>query len=236
MDLLTTFKILGRRWYVWVPIVAVTAIALIGLYPRLHPEYEATGSVLLLAPATTTESVQGKPETVRVNPLLQSNPWLPNTAEILAVYASTSAVRHNIEAQGDVVDYTVTVDSRAPIITVQDRAKTEIAAIQSVQDLLALIQDRLGGLQGALGAPSNALVSARVLTVSTSPTILRGSVYRTLFLVGLAGLILAASLALTVDGVMATRHSRAAVRPVPESAVGRSVTAAAPSPTGPSPS
>jgi uncharacterized membrane protein len=206
MDLLTIIAILVRRWYVFFPIVALTVIGLLLITPQLQPEYQASGSLLVVGPKKVTQLVQGKPTEIAVNPLLGSGQPLMTTSATLASDASSLAVREGIKGSGAVLDYTITVDSHAPIITVVDRATTASAAIQAVDILLARMSTRLATLQQEVGAPSSDLVDSKILNGPIDTTILSGSKNRTVILLAFAGLILATSAAFTVDGIITGRR------------------------------
>jgi hypothetical protein len=206
MDLLTIITILVRRWYVFFPIVALTGIALLLITPQLRPEYQASGSLLLVGPKKVTQIVQGKPTEIGVNPLLGSGQPLMTTSATLASDASSLAVREGIKESGAVLDYTVTVDSHAPIITVVDRAARPSAAIQAVDTLLARMSTRLATLQQEVGAPSSGLVESKILNGPIDTTVLSSSKNRTVTLLAFAGLLLATSAAFTVDGIITSRR------------------------------
>lgn len=206
MDLLTIITILFRRWYVFFPIVALTGIGLLLITPQLRPEYQATGSLLLIGPKKVTQLVQGKPTEIGVNPLLGSGQPLMTTSATLASDASNVAVRDAITESGAVLDYTITVDGHAPIITVVDRATEPSAAIQAVDILLARMSTRLATLQQEVGAPSSESVESKILNGPKDATVLSGSKNRTVILLAFAGFLLAGSAALTVDGIITSRR------------------------------
>jgi hypothetical protein len=212
MDLLTIIAILIRRWYVFFSIIALTGIGLLLITPHLRPEYQASGSLLLVGPKKVTQLFQGKPTEIGVNPLLGAGQPLMATSATLASDASSPSVREGIKDSGAVLDYTITVDSHAPIITVVDRAKRPSAAIEAVGTLLARMSTRLATLQHEVGAPSDELVDSKVLNGPSGTTVLTSSKNRTLILLAFAGLLLATSASLTVDGIITGRRRSAVSR------------------------
>jgi hypothetical protein len=206
MDLLTIIAIVVRRWYVFFPIVALTGIGLLLITPQLRPEYQASGSLLLVGPKKVTQVVQGKPTQIGVNPLLGSGQPLMTTSATLASDASSLAVREGIKESGAVLDYTVAVDSHAPIITVVDRATKPSAAIAAVDTLLARMSTRLATLQQEVGAPSSELVDSKILDGPIDTTVLSSSKNRTVILLAFAGLLVATSATFTVDGIITSRR------------------------------
>ena len=82
MDFVTLLKVVAGRWYVAVPALAFTAVAVLLAARAVQPTYQADGTILLLAPATAVSSsrVTGEPVPQRINPYLRFDKNLEITA------------------------------------------------------------------------------------------------------------------------------------------------------------
>ncbi len=201
MDLLTLVTIVARRWYAFLAILALTAIALWEISPKLALQYQSQGSLLILAPNTTTLMIGAKPTQVPINPLLSTGSPSLTVAETLANDVGSLSTRQAVQLPGN-FSYTVTVDSKAPIVTIEDTADTPEYAVQGVEILLERMQNRLGSLEQQLKAPPEQLLESKILNVLTVPSELTGSKNKTVFLVAAAGFLVALSMSVTLDGIL----------------------------------
>jgi capsular polysaccharide biosynthesis protein len=212
MDLLSLLMILVRRWYVFLLVMAVTAYGLAYEYPRIKPDYQATGTLLLAPPNSQTQLVQQQPTQIPVNPLLVTNNGILSAAATVASTGNNDTERKLIsDTYG--LTYTIVVDSHAPVITVQGTAASSDAATNGVGALLAYLRDQLNALQQSLGAPSNQLVTAKVLYAPQVAVASSGSRNKTVLILGFVGLLVACALSFIVDGVVVSLRYRKFLKP-----------------------
>lgn len=223
MDLLSLVMILVRRWYVFLLVTALTLAALTYVYPRLKPDYQATGALLVVLPNSQTQVIQSKTTKIPVNPLLTPSNATMMAAETITSQANSDAERQLItDTYG--LTYTITVDGRAPLITVQGTAQSQDAAIQGVGALLGFMADQLNVLQMTVGAPPDQLMTSNVLDRPQFAVPLYSSRNKVIFILAFVGLLVASSLSFIVDGILVGKRARKrrwarAMSPVPEPAV-----------------
>ena len=211
MDLLSMLGILVRRWYVFLLILAVTAAGLAYLYPRLKPDYQATGALFLSPPNSVIQVIQTQPTQIPVNPLLANQTSILGLASTLANAGDSQAEKQLMASQYGLT-YTIVVDSHAPLITVQGSAQTQDGAITGVEALLQYLSDQLNQIQQLVGAPPNQLVTSKVLYSPQTAVASNSSRYKTLLILGFVGLLVASSLAFIVDGIVISLRFRRFMR------------------------
>jgi capsular polysaccharide biosynthesis protein len=228
MDLLSLIMILVRRWYVFLLVTALTLAALTYVYPRLKPDYQATGTLLVVLPNSQTQLIQSKPAEIPVNPLLSANNAMMMTAATLTSEGNSDA-EQQLMTNTYGLTYTITVDGRAPLITVQGTAKSQDAAIQGVAALLGFMADQLNVLQRTLGAPPDQLMTSNVIDSPKFAVVLNSSRNKVIFILAFVGLLVASSLSFIVDGILVGKRARKrrwarAMSPYPEPAVAAGTT------------
>ena len=207
MDLLSLLSILVRRWYIFLLVVAITAAGLLYLYPRLKPDYQATGALLLSPPNSQSVLIQNQPTQIPVNPLLLNSTGVLGVATTLASVGGNEAEREYVTAQYRAT-YTITVDSHAPLITVQGTAPSQTDATGGVTAVLSYLKEQLNVLQNSVGAPPDQLVSARDLYEPDTVIPSNSGRYKTLLILAAVGLLVASSLAFLVDGIAVSLRFR----------------------------
>jgi len=93
MDLWDVTKLMVRRWYVALPILAVTVIAALWTTSTVKPDYEATTNVTLLPPTVREEANTGKRQTV--------NPWDTESLTVATLtYLNSKRLHDQMAADG----------------------------------------------------------------------------------------------------------------------------------------
>lgn len=153
------FGVLRRRWL----LVLVGLLVTVGLsgaaYQFFKPTYEATGTVLLLPPASSL--VKGS-----TNPYLQLS-GLAQAVDLVGVALSDQATQLEMKAISKDVEYTVKADvntsSPLLVIDVKDSSPEDATRIRDV--LVERVPIRLDDLQKSLGVSANDRVTSAVLTL-----------------------------------------------------------------------
>jgi hypothetical protein len=149
--------------------------------------------------------ITSAPTKVPTNPLLETNQSNLMVAATLAAEASTQQRQDELKTVFG-LRYTTTVDSHAALITVVGTAPSADGAVRGVKAVLGWMEQHLVELQRLVGAPPDSLLQGRVVGVSEHPTVQTGGRTKALFLLGVAGVLVAASASLVVDGVVTTRR------------------------------
>jgi hypothetical protein len=159
MDLLTTLRVLLRRWYLVLP-VALVGLLLAGVvYVRMTPNYEAIGSALLRNPIGVNQELASQNAYLGYGTLAVAG-------RVASDVVSTQAYRQQLEEQGFQADYELFLDTStaAPLIFSKVTAPTEQAAIESVTRTLAEVDLVLRGRQEAAGAPEATWITTDVVS------------------------------------------------------------------------
>lgn len=205
MDFWELLKVLVRRWAIVVPILVLSVIAALSLGGRVQPTYEATGSVLLVAPT--------------FSPLASENVYivtgLPTTAEAMTLAVNSSRVREEMAAAGNSPSYVVVAQRRTPIVTIDAEGDTAKQAVNTVNGMVKILARELERRQESSGAPKLARISVANLTpeVASSP-VYDGARRLKVVILG-AGTALAVLLALALEALAVLRR-----RGVPETLEG----------------
>src|SRR5690606_26126164 len=188
MDLWDLTKVMFRRWYLTLPLIAVTAAAAVWTVQVRGPDYEATGHVAVLPPTVQRVAAPGE-TTLRVSPWTQQA-----LAEAARIRLEGGRLRDTLAREGYRGEWTVEVTGEVPVITLVVIAPSAQSARATLHRLEDEIDREVESLQGAYGVPpAERIQSVRYEageSVSTSASSLRRAVVAAV----------AAGLGLTVPG------------------------------------
>lgn len=232
MDLLTTIRILLRRWFVVVPALLVTAGGAYYAMQAVSPSYEATGAVVLIGPATAGAPVRGEPSPAQVNPYLEFGGALETTGEIVSRTLMSQVEVDKLFAEGATAVYEVGTGSEggSPIMNVIATDTDEAAAIKTVSIVVTEVRTELQRRQAAAGAPPSQFIRVENVTIPTKATRMAGSTMRAVAAVLALGLAFSCGLGFMAEAI-AVRRGGSSTAPVP--AVSTPMAPPAPSPSGP---
>jgi hypothetical protein len=214
VDLLTTIRILLRRWFVVVPALLLTAGAAYLTLQTVKPSYEATGAVVLLGPATAGAPVPGEPSPPQVNPYLEFGGALETTALIVSRSLMSEAAVTRLAEKGATAVYEVGTgsDGGSPLVNVIATDPDEAVALRTVEVLITEVGAELERRQAAARAPRSQFIRAETVTTPTRATPLSGSSLRAVAAVGALGLAASFGLGFLAEAVaVRRRRPRAAV-------------------------
>ena len=165
MDLYTLLRIVVRRWLVAGPVAALTLLLGVQTLSSMKPEYEAKGSLLLLAPTQST----GVDTAALRNPFLQFNNSLKTTAIALQAILSQDNQRRLLASEGLSRGYTIATDqTTSPILTVTAKSSRKATAIATVKGVMATIDRELESRQTAVQAPPDLRIKTDVLLLPSN--------------------------------------------------------------------
>jgi hypothetical protein len=168
VDLVSLFKLLGRRWWVVVPMMLVGAAGLVATIVAVPPTFRATASVVLLAPPTPPEldeTQAAAPE--NQNPYVQFGDLSVVVDVVRRIMESPTTV-NLLEQQGVVEDYTVAANvdfRRGPIIDVTTQGATGSEAIEANDLVVERLFAELATMQERQGTNAEYWITAEEVVV-----------------------------------------------------------------------
>lgn len=178
-----------RRWYVFLPLLALTGYAAMTLGNGVKPQYEATATVVLV-PGQAPSEVE--------------NPYggLSDTAEVLAIVLDDAAVRDRIKAQGLNPEYEFSARSRSSIMNFTTLSDSPEVSLKTGQTVLDLAREELAERQGSVGIPEGAQVDIQVLQAPAVSDVVATGKLRIMAVVGILGAALALLAAVLFDDLV----------------------------------
>ena len=160
MDVLTLSRILLRRWYVLLPVLAVTAAGTFLMYQSSSPVYSTTGSLLLADPVLqSTDDREGEPAT-------GSDVASPR---IIALVMQDADVQQRILDAGGEADYSVNV-GEAGTLLVSARSASQASAVRTVEVLFDEIRREMDQRQDEAEVGDDERLTASILSTPGTAT------------------------------------------------------------------
>ena len=210
MDLLGVMRACLRRWYVFLPIVLLTAWLARDQYQQAQPQYTATASVVI---APSTELVYNRGRQTETG-LVVTTPFNGSEgprvlAGLLARALNTATVRQQLlPAGGAALTATRNVQEDSTVVNLQvvaADATTDAAALEAVR---AGANDVMARIQYDAGAPEGQLYSAVSGGPVDPPLVAYPDRVRGVVAIALAGLLLAVVLSVVAQSLLAGRRRR----------------------------
>lgn len=213
MDLLQLMRVTRRRWYIAGPVFFLAALLSLFMSGEIQPEYQATGSVLLVGPGTPPTAVTGLETEDVLNPYLSFSGSLNTTADALVLAMSTDDVADHLTENQLSPDFLVSVDRRSPVLTLTATSEKSETATNTVARLTELLIDELKRRQDVAGAPEGQRISVTPLSTNLSgPDGTERT--RVRLLVGGLGMALSVALASLYDSAATARPGTGGGLPV----------------------
>lgn len=196
----------GRRWYVLVAGLLLTAGVIVIALRLIPVTYDVKSSILLLPPQISVEETGG-------NPFLSLG-GLEVVAGVLGKSLSDTDSVESIAPEDGTAEYTIqqdaSVDGSVLEVSVSDR--TAEGAFETLDAVQALAIERLKLLQDTVGATDDSQVRLMVITNNTVAVPNSAALGRTLIVLTAACLVLTLLLAVFVDAAVRRRHATTAAR------------------------
>ncbi len=206
MSVWGVLRILARRWYVVVPILAVGCVLAYMQGKKVMPTYEAQAYVTLQGPTKVVQPVPGttsETKIVPVNPLLSgSGSGLAPEAAKLELIETSAIARQDAINAGVAPGYTVGSTSRSSVMVIDIKTSSPERSLASIQFAIGHIKKTLDAdQQGFLNDPTSrvtlqTLVPPEVVGVTTSGKT------RIEAVVALGGAVLAVACALLLEALL----------------------------------
>ncbi|WP_116950081.1 hypothetical protein [Jiangella endophytica] len=196
----------GRRWYILLLGLLLTAGLGVGAAALSPPTYSARGLVLLLPPA---ESVG-----VGGNPFLALGA-LDMPARIIVSYLDSPSARAGVEDAVPTAHYDVSMEeaTRGPVIAIEVSDSTPDGALTTLQDIADAVPATLARLQQELDVPAASSVTSMPLTMSTEAGENIGGTVRAVVVAVGAGLVLTVAAVVLTDRLVLRSASRRRAMP-----------------------
>jgi hypothetical protein len=198
-------KLVFRRWYVALPLLAVTAALTVWTTVTVKPDYKATAYVQLIPPAEAS---------VASNVAELRNPWLDlglgglDTAATYTVVDKTFLNQLKEEGLSDNV--VITAGYPAPIATIEVIASSQQVAGLTTDRVVEHFDQTVKALQSDYGVKPAGMILTRRLDTGRNLAQTGGKVKRALIAVAGAGLLLTAGVTVGFDALLRRRRNRRA--------------------------
>ncbi len=195
----TLLKIIARRWIVVIPTIILVLAVGVSAAQKATVKYEATGATLLLAPNNAFDPG---------NPYAEANPALNTTATALQRVLGTPVVTEELDNEGLSTDFTISLDEKAPIMTIKATADSPELALSSVEGVQAQIEKQLTLKEDAVGAGPLARIGSDRIVVPNKANKLLDDRNRAIVVMIVLGLLAVCGVALLADSFARRRASR----------------------------
>jgi hypothetical protein len=199
VDIWGAITVLARRYYLTLPIAAITLVLGWSYAGGIAPEYHASATVVLIGP--TAVGTKDAP--------LPANPFAAlGTATIAAtiqIDAGQPVSLNQLIAAGDTTNIAVTPVTRTPILNLSATSESPARAAATVSKLISIIQTNLAARQRPYVPNIVNQVTAQVL----APAQLSGadvkSKHKAQAIAAGVAVVLAVLLTLVIDGILTSR-------------------------------
>lgn len=139
-----------RRWWVTVPLIAVTLGFVLVVGGRVSQSYSASGTLLVQGPSKQTVDLpDGVQQEVPVNPLDQFDGRMSGVTTSLAFSATSPNMRRQIAEDGLLPGYTVVQQTRTALLTISVEASRRQLALDTIDGVVKRMREYLNEVQGS---------------------------------------------------------------------------------------
>lgn len=178
-----------RRWYILLPLLALTGVAALQAGDGIRPEYEVGATAMLVPPQTSSEI---------------TNPYggLSGTNGIVEIVLNSDASRTAISEQGLNPNYQVEAASRTTILRFYVRDATPQGGIATLEAVMALAEVELQTRQDSAGLPARAQYGIETLAAPTVASVVTDGKMRIMAIIGVLGAALSLLAAVLFDDLV----------------------------------
>ena len=200
-----------RRWYITLPLLAMSLATAFMVGQRAQAEYEVIGSLLLVAPPQT-------------NP----NPFADDhAAEILGIQVGSSSTRADMLAQGFSDGFELDYERGSPIMSMRVVSISATVAVETAEEVVARLDEALREGQMGRQVPNASRVTMDIVDAPDAVEPVVSGQLRLTAVIAVVGVILSLAFALLADVFLLRRRKAAARISVPGGASPTAPTAAA---------
>ena len=201
MDLWDSLRVLARRWYITLPMLALTVVAAMQAKNRVALQWETSAIVSFFGPnqVEVEDPVSGT-VTENVNPLIGGGS-AETASQVVTIEVDGDETRNRLEQEGLSTDYSFSSDRRSSIVQIDVIGATPSQSRETTLRLMDVFDQTLRELQDTFDVPEPKRAQIRRLTTSdTTPS--SGARTRVQIVVLGVGIALTAAAAFMVEGVV----------------------------------
>lgn len=207
MDLWQTITVVGRRWYVSLPVFLLGIAIAAGVAVSTKHQYESTGTVVLREPSSG--QVSGPPAGNPANPMLAFSDSLTTDASLLIQALNSPAATAEVGAAGGTATFTAS-DGKLDgpfIVVIADSLSS--GSPQSTVDLaFKYAAEQLRQREQAVGAPQASYIVLDTVVPPTPAALKAGGKSRFTGVVVILSLVLSLTVTYAADTYLRRRRSR----------------------------
>jgi len=201
VDLWDLTKMLARRWYFAAPMLLLSLGAVLMVSIVVKPDYSATGHLQLIPP--------NAPANPQATTQARSNPWMDLGFQALGqaviIRLSDKRVLEDLVKAGYTDNFTVTMDYRTPLFTVEAVGHTPEQAIGTAKRVMALVTEDVVAEQKQYGVIESNAISTLALDEGDNVTTVKSKVTRILVVAGGVGLLVTVGVTIIIDSILRRR-------------------------------
>lgn len=184
-----------RRWYILLPLLALTGFAAYIAGNGVQPEYDATGSAMVV-PGQVAQTVP--------------NPYgnVEDANAVLGIVLSSPETRNQIAAQGLSPSFEVVALTRSTISNFSVRADTPDVAIATGDAIFDIASAELQNRQEKAGVPVNERYTLDVVQAPALTAMVTEGKVRNMAIIGLVGAALSLLAAVLFDDILGLLRRR----------------------------
>lgn len=198
MDLVTALRLMARRWMVVVPVLILTAVAVVFGASQVEPAFQARGSVLVLPLASESAGPTG------LNPYNDYGGQRLAVSHLVSLADSASFGRQVVGADGSGT-FELTPQADVGLIDLVVTGPSNVETIATMEKLIGLLEGALENLQLEINAPQHTWVEMRRLDTAEEAEQLAGSRNRVIVAISAVGLLAAVGAAFAAEGLIGRR-------------------------------
>lgn len=204
MDIWTVLRTSLRRWYVFVPVLALSLGLGYSMAQDLDPVYTAESSAILVAPAIVPGQEEG--EMVEVNPYLNLGGGLTTTTQVTVVLMNSGPKRLEYFDLGLEPDYAVDRVDAVMYFTVTGTDPESVTA--TANELVVIADDEVAELQDKSTVRPEERIRVRPLSLPQVAIEDGGAGIQLMAILGVLGLVAGVGAAVALDGFLQWRRER----------------------------
>lgn len=204
MDIWELCKLVGRRWYLGVPMLVLTIVATGWALTTIKPDYSSEGTIILVPPADKTPLSNSE--------LTSTNTWVELGEDVMAqavtISVQTKDTRDQVLKDGFNDQYVVTAQDRSNLITIDATAATPALAQGTVQRVQKQIANEVEQKQAVFHPKAGRSITTQVLDDGDTVNTVSSKVKRAAVIIIGVGLLLTVAVTIVGD-LLLKRRARA---------------------------
>jgi capsular polysaccharide biosynthesis protein len=202
MDFWDVAKVLGRRWYVTLPLLALTITSAVVALQVLKPNYQATANVALVGGSVEQQPRDGQAARV--------NPWQPGSlVSAVQIPLTSKSVHDQLEASGYASEWTVKIaEGDLAVLQIAVVAPTSAQASNTATKIASMIIADVKQRQANLRLQPGELITTQQLEAAPTVEKTSSNIIRAVVVTAGVGLLATIAFAIAIDALLRRRSRR----------------------------